>query len=146
MSRKLMADLWFQMQPATKDDNRNKNLKGKQRIRVSRSKTSGSNQKSIPSPVPNEVIEVSQAVGTEKKHQTINSTALEHARIIKRACSSYVTLLDIGRMNEVALPASRIAPTEKLVPNPYHQRFHVARWRKWLRQTPQVLISTCLVE
>jgi hypothetical protein len=134
------------MRPTTKDDKKNKKLKGTQKIQASRPITSKSNQKSIPRPVSNKNIEVSPVIGTGRKDHTIKSAALECASIRKRSHCGYVTLLDIGMMNKVALPASRILPTEELIPNSYHQSFHVARWRTWLRQTPQVLISMCLVE
>jgi hypothetical protein len=144
-SRNLMADLPFQM-PPSKYDKINKKLKVTQRTQVSRPTPSVSKQKSTPSPMPSKRIKFSPVIRTRRVHQPINSTTLEHASIKKHSHRGYLTLLDINMMNKVPLPASRILPTEELVPNSYHQTFHVARWRTWLKETPQVLISVCLVE
>ncbi|XP_021937427.1 uncharacterized protein LOC110838496 isoform X2 [Zootermopsis nevadensis] len=118
-----------------------KKLEDIHKIEVSGEITSGSNQKSFPSPVTNESIEVSPAVGSGKEHQTRKSAALECASIRKRSLCGYATLLDIAMMNNEGFPASRVLPTEELVPNSYHQSFHIARWKAWLRETPQWIIN-----
>jgi hypothetical protein len=131
------------MLPSSKDVTRNRNLKGTKRIKVSGVTASRNNQ----SPIPNRCINVSPIVKTGRKCQIIKSKAsLKNSSIRKHSHNDYVTLLDIGMMREGAPPASRILPTEELIPNSYHQNFHLARWRTWLRETPQVLISTCLLE
>lgn len=121
----------------------NQNLKGVrvQRVPTSKPAASGHNQRSIPAPVTKKSKNVSHLVPARGKCQKTKSKASFRSPGVRKHCHyEYLTLLDVMMMNTPARPASRILPTEKLVPNSYHQSFHVARWRKWLNETPQVQI------
>jgi hypothetical protein len=124
----------------SQDVKMNQKLKGTQRVQISKPAASGIKQSNIPSQIPNKTKNVRPVVATRGK------TSLKSAGVRKHCCYGYRTLLDISMMNRAGPPASGILPTEELVPNSYHQNFHIARWRKWLRETPQVQISVCLLE
>jgi hypothetical protein len=131
----------------SKDVKMNQKLKGTQRVQISKPAALGSNLSSIPAPVPSKSKNVPLLVATRGKSQTVKSKAsLKSASVRKHCRYGYLTLVDISMMNRAASPVSRILPTEELLPNSYHRSFHIARWRKWLRETPQVQISMCLLE
>jgi hypothetical protein len=142
-----MIFLWFQMSFPSKNVKMNRKLKGTQSVQISKPDASRSNRRSIPAPIPNKSKNVSLLVATRGKNQMMKSKAsLKSASFRKHCRSGYLTMLDVMKMNRAAPPVSRILPTEELLPNSYHQSFHVARWRKWLTETPKVQISMCLLE
>jgi hypothetical protein len=119
----------------------NQKQKHTQRINVSALKTSGTKERGIPNPIRNKRTNDSPTIVAGRKHNMIKPEAsLKNADISKCPWSGYDTLLDINMMNTAAPPASTVSPTEEFVPNAYHQDFHVARWRAWLGETPQVFI------
>jgi hypothetical protein len=137
--------LWFQMPFPSKDVKMNQKLKSTHRVRISKPAASGSNQRSIPTSV-NKSKNVPLLVANRGKNQTMKSKAsLKSQSVRKHSRNGFLTLLDVSMMNQAGPPASRILPTEELVPNSYHQSFHIARWRKWLTETPKVQFSICLL-
>jgi hypothetical protein len=131
----------------SKDVKMNQKLKGTQRVQISKPAASGSNQRSIPAPIPNKSKNVPLLVATRGKSQTMKSKASLKSPSVRKHCRyGYLTLLDVSLMNRAAPPVSRILPTEELLPNSYHQSFHIVRWRKWLTETPKVQISVCLLQ
>lgn len=124
----------------------NRKLKGTQRVQISKPAASGSNQRSVSAPIPNKSKNIPLLVATRGKSQTMKSKASLKSASVRKRRYGYLTLLDISMMNRAAPPVSGILPTEELLPNSYHQSFHIARWRKWLRETPTVQISVCLLE
>jgi hypothetical protein len=141
LTKMYLLDLWFQMPPLSVKVMQNQKLKHTQRITVSTPKTSRTNMRSIPNPVPNKRTSDLPMTGAGRKHKMLKSEAsLKNTSINKNPWSGYVTLLDINMMNTAAPPASAVSPTEEFIPNSYHQNFHVARWTAWLRETPQVFI------
>lgn len=120
----------------------NQKLKGTPRVQISKPAASGSIKRSIPAPIPSKSKNVPLLVTTRGKSQTIKAKAtLKSASVRKHCRYGYLTLLDITMMNRAAPSVSRILPTEELLPNFYHQSFHIARWRKWLRETPQWIVK-----
>lgn len=132
----------------SKDVKMNQKLKSVQRVQVSKPAACGSNRTSIPVPIPSKSRNVPLPVAAARsKCQTIQSEASFRSSGVRERCHyTYLTLLDVSKMNRAASPLSRILPTEEFVPNSYHQGFHIARWRKWLNETPQVQISVYLLE
>lgn len=129
------------MPPSSLKVKQNQKQKCTQRINVSALKTSGTNERGIPNPVRNKRTNDSPMTAAGRKHKMIKPEAsLKNAGSSKNPWISYDTLLDINMMNTAAPPASTVSPTEEFVPNSYHQNFHVARWKAWLRETPQVFI------
>jgi hypothetical protein len=131
----------------SKDVKMSQKLKGTQRVQISKPAALGSNRRSIPAPVPSTSKNFPLLAATRGKTQKIKSKASLKSGSVRKHCSNgYLTLLDVRMMNRAAPPVSRILPTEELLLNSYHQSFHIARWRNWLRETPQVQISVCLLE
>jgi len=129
------------MPPSSVKVRQKQKQKSTQRINVSELKTSGTNERGIPNSVRNKRTNDSPMIEAGRKHKMIKPEAsLKNAGNSKNPWSGYDTLLDINMMNTAAPPASRVSPTEEFVPNSYHQNFHVARWKAWLRETPQVFI------
>jgi hypothetical protein len=131
----------------SKDVKMNQKLKRVQGVQVSKPAASGNNRSSIPIPVPNKSRNVPLLVATRSKCQTMKSKAyFRSSGVRERGQYHFLTLLDVSKMNGAAPPVSTILPTEEFVPNSYHQSFHIARWRHWLSETPQVQISVYLLE
>ena len=135
------------MPPLSVKVKQNQKQKHTQRINVSAPKTSGTNERGVPNPIRNKRTNDSPMIGAGRKHKMIKPEAsLKSASISKCPWSGYDTLLDIMMMNTAAPSASTVSPTEEFVPNSYHQNFHVARWKEWLRETPQVFILMWMLE
>jgi hypothetical protein len=139
------------MPPSSLKVKQNQKLKYTQRSKVpmptsSTPTTSETNGKSILNPISNKHTQVSpMAIAGRKQKMMKSKASFKNASLRKHPCSGYATLLDI-MMKTAVTPASTILPTEELVPNSYHQSFHVSRWTAWLRETPLVFISLWMLE
>jgi hypothetical protein len=56
----------------------------------------------------------------------------------KRKPCGYLTLLDISVLDGFSVPESSILPDREVVPNSFHQQYHVSRWRSFVKRTPKV--------
>lgn len=50
----------------------------------------------------------------------------------------YLTLLDIGALSGLPSPSSSVLPVSEFVPNSFQQKFHVSRWKSFVKMTPKV--------
>lgn len=50
----------------------------------------------------------------------------------------YLTLLDVSALSGLATPSSSVLPDTEFVPNSFHQKFHVSRWKSFVKMTPKV--------
>jgi len=50
----------------------------------------------------------------------------------------YLTLLDVSAISGLPTPSSSVLPVSEFVPNSFHQKFHVSRWKSFVEMTPKV--------
>ena len=50
----------------------------------------------------------------------------------------YLTLLDVSALSGLPTPSSSVLPNAEFFPNSFHQKFHVSRWKSFVKMTPKV--------
>ena len=77
---------------------------------------------------------LSSSVGSSYRSATETSVTT----VGKMKPCGYLTLLDVSALSGLPTPSSSVLPVTEIVPNSFHQKFHVSRWKSFVKMTPKV--------